>query len=135
MVHAVGAVVPGREDLEGGASRGDPGVRVHLPRRVGLGAASERRLDGRDRRLRLLPPVDEVEQLRGRLAVPELARVGAASVPPRLVEARQVGADGLVVISAGRTSYPLKLLLSLCSEYCDDLSYLRVSSPCSSYRN
>ena len=101
MTHAVGAVVGGREDREGGRSRGDSVAHIHLQRRVGLGAASERRLDGRHRRPRLLLLVHEVEQLRGRLAVPELARVGAASVPPRLVEARQVGAAGLVVISAG----------------------------------
>ena len=104
MAHAVGAVVAVHEGHEGGASPGDSIARLLLPRRVGFGAASERRLDGRDRRLRLLPPVDAVEQLRGRLAVPELARVGAASVPPRLVEARQVGAAGLVVISAGCTA-------------------------------
>ena len=95
MAHTVGVIVGAREEREGGSVC----VGVRLQRRVGFGAASERRLDGRDRRLRLLPPVDEVEQLRGRLAVPELAGVGAASVPPRLVEARQVGAAGLVVIS------------------------------------
>ena len=99
MAHAVGAVVAEREAREGGDSHGDAAAHLPLQRRVGLGAASERRLDGRDRRLRLLPPVHEAEQLRSRLAVPELARVGAASVPPRLVEARQVGAAGLVMIS------------------------------------
>ena len=103
MAHAVGAVVAEREAHEGGGSPGDS-VSLHLlQRRVGIGAAAERRLDGRDRRLRLLALVHEPEQLRGRLAVPELARVGAAPVPPRLVEARQVGAAGLVVISTGCT--------------------------------
>ena len=104
MAHAVGAVVGEREEHEGGDSLGGSVAHVPLQRRVGLGAAPERRLDGRDRRLRLLVPVYEVEQLRGRLTVPELAGMGAASVPPRLVEARQVGAAGLVVISTGQNA-------------------------------
>ena len=101
MAHAVGAVVAEREEHEGGDSFGGSIARLLLQRRVGVGAAAERRLDGRDRRLRLLPLVDEPEQLRGHFAVPELARVCAASVPPRLVEARQVGAAGLVGINTG----------------------------------
>ena len=81
MAHAVGAVIGGREEHEGGASRGDSVARVLLQRRVGVGAAAERRLDGRDGRLRLLP-LDESEQLRVRRAAPERARVCAARVPP-----------------------------------------------------
>ena len=103
MARTVGAVVVAREEHEGGVRRSASVARHLLQRRVGVGAAAERRLDGRDGRLRLLPLVDESEQLRDRLAVPELAGVCAASVPPRLVEARQVGAAGLVVINTGRT--------------------------------
>ena len=59
------------------------------------------RLDARDGRLRLVPLVDECEQLRVRRAAPERAGMCATSVSPRLVEARQVGPDGLVMISTG----------------------------------
>ena len=103
MVHAVGVIVAFCEEHEGGASLGNSAVHLLFQCRVGVGAAAKRRLDGRDRRRRLLVPVDESEQLRVRRAAPERAGMCAARVPPRLVEARQVGAAGLVVISAGGT--------------------------------
>merc|ERR1711969_524632 len=77
MAHTVGAVVGARQQHEGGVSLGDSAAQVLLQRRVGLGSAAERPLDGRDGRLRLLPLVREPEQLRVRVAAPEAEPVAA----------------------------------------------------------